>query len=207
MPDGRTGGTGQGDPAGFRDIPRAGQPVHALRVRHVAGTGVPGRDRSSVTPTTRWCTARPSGRPGRSGPRWQQRLARGRAAAAPRQDQDRVLQGRQAPRRDCADTSFTFLGYTFRARNAPAQGREACSPGSSPRSARTRSSRMSEEVRSWRIHLRTATELHDLARWINPIVQRMDQLLVRHEALLLRMEVKDRPSPCCRSSRVKLEAA
>ena len=29
--------------------------------------------------------------------------------------------------------------------------------------------RMSEEVRSWRIHLRTATDLQDLAAWINPI--------------------------------------
>jgi hypothetical protein len=28
-----------------------------------------------------------------------------------------------------------------------------------------------EEVRSWRIHLRTATELQDLAAWINPIVR------------------------------------
>ena len=32
-------------------------------------------------------------------------------------------------------------------------------------------------------------------------------LLVRHEALLLRMEVRDRPSPCRRSGGVKLEAA
>ena len=31
--------------------------------------------------------------------------------------------------------------------------------------------RMSEEVRSWRIHLRTGTELQDLAAWINPIVR------------------------------------
>ena len=31
--------------------------------------------------------------------------------------------------------------------------------------------RMSEEVRSWRIHLRTAMELQDLAAWINPIVR------------------------------------
>jgi hypothetical protein len=31
--------------------------------------------------------------------------------------------------------------------------------------------------------------------------------LVRHEALLLRMEVRDRPSPCRRSGGVKLEAA
>jgi hypothetical protein len=30
---------------------------------------------------------------------------------------------------------------------------------------------MSEEVRSWRIHRRTATELQDLAAWINPIVR------------------------------------
>jgi hypothetical protein len=31
--------------------------------------------------------------------------------------------------------------------------------------------RMSEEVRSWRIHLRTATEMEDLAAWVNPIVR------------------------------------
>ena len=30
---------------------------------------------------------------------------------------------------------------------------------------------------------------------------------VRHEALLFRMEVRDRPSPCRRSGGVKLEAA
>jgi integrase len=33
------------------------------------------------------------------------------------------------------------------------------------------------------------------------------RIWVRHEALLFRMEVKDRPSPCRRSGRVKLEAA
>jgi len=35
----------------------------------------------------------------------------------------------------------------------------------------------------------------------------LGQSQVRHEALLLRMEVKDRPSPCRRSGGVKLEAA
>ena len=35
----------------------------------------------------------------------------------------------------------------------------------------------------------------------------LEYLWVRHEALLLRMEVKDRPFPCCRSGGVKLEAA
>jgi RNA-directed DNA polymerase len=31
--------------------------------------------------------------------------------------------------------------------------------------------RMSEEVRSWRVHLRSGTELEDIAAWINPIVR------------------------------------
>ena len=31
--------------------------------------------------------------------------------------------------------------------------------------------RMSEEVHAWRIHLRSGTELDDLAAWINPIVR------------------------------------
>ena len=31
--------------------------------------------------------------------------------------------------------------------------------------------RMSEEVRSWRIHLRSGTELKDIAAWINPVVR------------------------------------
>jgi RNA-directed DNA polymerase len=31
--------------------------------------------------------------------------------------------------------------------------------------------RMNEEVRAWRIHLRTATDLNDPAAWINPVVR------------------------------------
>ena len=31
--------------------------------------------------------------------------------------------------------------------------------------------RMSEEVRSWRIHLRSGTELEDIAAWINPVIR------------------------------------
>jgi hypothetical protein len=30
---------------------------------------------------------------------------------------------------------------------------------------------MSEELRSWRIHTRTATELEDIASWVNPVVR------------------------------------
>jgi RNA-directed DNA polymerase len=74
-------------------------------------------------------------------------------------------------RRDRAQTSFTFLGYTFRARNAPNRDGTSMFTGFLPAISKDALNRMSEEVRSWRIHLRTATELQDLAAWINPIVR------------------------------------
>ena len=74
-------------------------------------------------------------------------------------------------RRDCAETSFTFLGYTFRARNALNRGGTSMFTGFLPAVSKDALKRMSGEVRSWRIHLRTATELQDLAAWINPIVR------------------------------------
>ena len=39
------------------------------------------------------------------------------------------------------------------------------------------------------------------------ITDHVPAVRLRHEALLFRMEVRDRPSPCRRSGRVKLEAA
>jgi RNA-directed DNA polymerase len=74
-------------------------------------------------------------------------------------------------RRDCAETSFTFLGYTFRARNALNRSGTSMFTGFLPAVSKDALKRMSEEVRSWRIHRRTATELQDLAAWINPIVR------------------------------------
>ena len=74
-------------------------------------------------------------------------------------------------RRDCAETSFTFLGYTFRARNALNRSGTSMFTGFLPAVSKDALKRMSGEVRSWRIHLRTATELQDLAAWINPIVR------------------------------------
>ena len=74
-------------------------------------------------------------------------------------------------RRDCAETSFTFLGYTFRARNAPTRDGTSMFTGFLPAVSKDALKRMSKEVRSWRIHLRTAMELQDLADWINPIVR------------------------------------
>jgi len=75
-------------------------------------------------------------------------------------------------RKDCAETSFTFLGYTFRARQAPArQGGGAMFTAFLPGASKDALKRMSEELHSWRIHLRSGTELEDIAAWINPVVR------------------------------------
>ena len=66
-------------------------------------------------------------------------------------------------------TSFTFLGYTFRAR--PAQDRRGqLFTSFLPAVSKDALKRMSAEVRSWQIHLHTTYSLDELARWLNPIV-------------------------------------
>ncbi|MEW2313633.1 group II intron reverse transcriptase/maturase [Streptomyces sp. NPDC006864] len=83
----------------------------------------------------------------------------------------RIVYCKDANRRGAyAQTSFTFLGFTFRARAArsrhgvtfrcflPAVSKDALK-------------RMSAEVRSWRIHRRTRHTFAQLARFINPIVR------------------------------------
>ena len=66
-------------------------------------------------------------------------------------------------------TSFTFLGYTFRAR--PAQDRHGqLFTSFLPAVSKDALKRMSAEVRSWQIHRHTTYSLDELARWLNPIV-------------------------------------
>jgi RNA-directed DNA polymerase len=115
-------------------------------------------------------------------------------------DKTRIVFCKDGRRRyaDCAHTSFTFLGYTFRARNAPTRDGTSMFTGFLPAVSKDALKRMSEEVRSWRIHLRTATELKDLASWINPVVRgwmtyygryyrtALDGLLRRINAYLMR---------------------
>lgn len=72
--------------------------------------------------------------------------------------------------RSFEQTSFTFLGFTFRARGArdkyggmftsflPAISKEAMK-------------RLNQEVRGWRLHLHNTWDLGQIARWINPIVR------------------------------------
>ena len=89
-------------------------------------------------------------------------------------DKTRIVycKDRNRRRSDCADTSFTFLGYTFRARQAPArQGGGAMFSAFLPAASKDALKRMSEEVRSWRIHLRSGTELKDIASWVNPVIR------------------------------------
>jgi group II intron reverse transcriptase/maturase len=67
-------------------------------------------------------------------------------------------------------TSFTFLGYTFRARGARGtkSGRAFTGflPAISPEALKAKSA----ELRRMRIHRRTDLSLDGLARWLNPIV-------------------------------------
>jgi RNA-directed DNA polymerase len=65
-------------------------------------------------------------------------------------------------------SSFTFLGYAFRARGARSKGRNFTGflPAISAEALKARSARL----RELRIHRRTDLSLDDLARWLNPII-------------------------------------
>jgi RNA-directed DNA polymerase len=88
-------------------------------------------------------------------------------------DKTRIVycKDRNRRRSDCEHTSFTFLGYTFRARKALTGDRTSMFSAFLPAVSKDALKRMNEEVRAWRVHLRTATELDELAAWINPVVR------------------------------------
>jgi RNA-directed DNA polymerase len=68
-----------------------------------------------------------------------------------------------------AETSFTFLGYTFRARAARDRHGEMFT-SFLPAISKDATKRLNREVRGWRLHLHNTWDLGQLARWINPIV-------------------------------------
>jgi RNA-directed DNA polymerase len=88
-------------------------------------------------------------------------------------DKTRIVFCRDGKRRysDCENTSFTFLGYTFRARKARKADGTGAYTGFLPAASKDALKRMSEEVRSWRIHRHSTMELEDIAAWINPRVR------------------------------------
>jgi group II intron reverse transcriptase/maturase len=65
------------------------------------------------------------------------------------------------------ERSFDFLGYTFRPRVASGRNRKrfvSFIPAVSDKAAK----RMRQEVRRWRLHLRSDLELEEIAKWVRP---------------------------------------
>jgi RNA-directed DNA polymerase len=86
-------------------------------------------------------------------------------------DKTRIVYCKDGRRRgEHEHTSFTFLGYAFRARGARGtkSGRTFTGflPAISPEALKAKS----VELRRMRIHRRTDLSLDDLARWLNPLV-------------------------------------
>jgi RNA-directed DNA polymerase len=86
-------------------------------------------------------------------------------------DKTKIVYCRDGKRgRSHEHTSFTFLGYAFCVRKAMDSGGRpfvGFLPAISPEALTAKGL----EVRRWRIHMRTGTDLRDLAEWINPIVR------------------------------------
>jgi len=85
-------------------------------------------------------------------------------------DKTKVVYCKDGQRRGSSEhTSFTFLGYTFQPRGA--MGAEGnLFVGFSPAVSAHALKKMSDQVRRWRLHLRTGLTLDELAKTINPIV-------------------------------------
>jgi RNA-directed DNA polymerase len=66
--------------------------------------------------------------------------------------------------------SFTFLGFTFRARSARDK-HGVVFPSFLPAVSREALKAMGQQVRRWRVHRQVSSNLADLARWMNPIVR------------------------------------
>jgi len=67
--------------------------------------------------------------------------------------------------------SFTFLGYTFRARKAPTRDGTSMFAAFLPAVSKDALKKMGEEVRPRRIPPRSAKELEQIAAWITPVVR------------------------------------
>jgi RNA-directed DNA polymerase len=86
-------------------------------------------------------------------------------------DKTRIVYCKDGNRRAPWDgpVSFDFLGYTFRARSA--QGKRGRFTGFGPAVSDTAVKRMSETVRSWRLHRHVNLTWEQLAQWIGPVIR------------------------------------
>jgi len=93
------------------------------------------------------------------------------AGLAPHPDKTRIVYCQDARRRGSHEhTSFTFLGYGFRARRVRTRSGRITT-GFVPAISKDALNKISPEVRSWRLHTRTGLSEADLARRINPVVR------------------------------------
>jgi group II intron reverse transcriptase/maturase len=68
------------------------------------------------------------------------------------------------------DTSFTFLGFTFRPRSVRVSESGMSFVSFSPAISRDALNKISAVVRAWRLPRRVNTTFAELARWMNPVV-------------------------------------
>jgi RNA-directed DNA polymerase len=86
-------------------------------------------------------------------------------------DKTRIVYCKDGNRRDAhSNTSFTFLGFTFRARGARRKDGRIFS-SFQPAVSRDALKKMGGVVRRWRINLRTTDDIAALAAWLNPVVR------------------------------------
>ncbi|MFD7409837.1 group II intron reverse transcriptase/maturase [Streptomyces sp. NPDC059866] len=86
-------------------------------------------------------------------------------------DKTRIVYCKDSNRRGSHEhTAFTFLGFTFRARQVRLKTGKMFT-GFNPAISNDALNRVSRRVRSWRLHLHTEVSETDLARLINPVVR------------------------------------
>ena len=86
-------------------------------------------------------------------------------------DKTRIVYCQDARRRGSHEhTSFTFLGYGFRGRRVRTRSGRITT-GFVPAISKDALNKISSQVRSWRLHIRTGLSEADLARRINPVVR------------------------------------
>jgi RNA-directed DNA polymerase len=87
-------------------------------------------------------------------------------------DKTKVVYCKDRRRRfDYECTSFTFLGFTFRARKAPTRDGMSMFAAFLPAMSGDALKAKGRTLRGWRINLRTTSDLTGLAEWMNPVIR------------------------------------
>lgn len=87
-------------------------------------------------------------------------------------DKTKIVYCKDRKRRlEYAQTSFTFLGYTFRVRKAPTRDGKSMFAAFLPAISTEALKDKGRVIRRWKLHLRTTSDLADLAEWLNPIIR------------------------------------